>query len=262
MEIILPVLTLGILGLLFGLGLAIASKKLAVKIDPRLDKVHSFLPGSNCGSCGNAGCFGFAEAVLSGQQAIDNCRLTSDQNKEEIAKVLGRELKKQLKTIAVLHCEGGCKVQDRFTYQGIKDCTAANLQFGGQKECLWGCLGFGTCVPACPFGALRMSPQGLPIVNSKKCKACNKCVLICPKKIFSLIPAEHNIYIACASHNTSKDTKTICPVGCIACKLCEKICKFTAIQIIDNLAVIDYNKCTACGECVKVCPVKCIVDKG
>jgi len=259
MEILIPVLTLGFLGLVFGIGLALASKKLTVKVDPRLERIHGLLPGSNCGACGGAGCFAFAESILSGKVKIDACRLSSDETKEKIAELLGRELVKDVKKIAVLHCNGGKKVKDRFLYQGIEDCVAANLVLGGQKECVWGCLGFGSCAKVCPFGAIKMSDEGLPVVDESKCMACNKCVQICPKKLFSLVPETAKIYIACSSHDLGKDTKAVCPVGCIACKLCEKACKFDAIHVIDNLAVIDYNKCTSCGECVKVCPVKCIV---
>ena len=88
MEILIPVLTLGTLGLIFGIGLAIASRKFAVQIDPCLEKIHSLLPGSNCGSCGGAGCFGFAEEILSGKRMIDECRVAKDEQKEEIAKVM------------------------------------------------------------------------------------------------------------------------------------------------------------------------------
>lgn len=258
MEILIPILTLGFLGLIFGVGLAIASKRFAVHVDPRLDRIHGLLPGANCGACGGAGCFGFAESILSGKLKIDACRVANDQAKEKIAGILGRKLVKGVKAVAVLHCNGGNKVKDRFRYQGIKDCIAANLALGGQKECVWGCLGFGTCVQACPFGALKMSKEGLPVVETAKCKACNKCVLVCPKKLFSLVPLTHNVYVACSSHDIGKDTKAVCPVGCIACKLCEKACPVDAIHVIDNLAVIDYNKCTSCGECVKVCPMKTI----
>ncbi len=259
MEILIPILTLGFLGLVFGVGLAIASKRLAVKTDPRLDRIIGLLPGANCGACGGAGCFGFAESILSGKLKIDACRVAKETAKEQIAEILGRKLVKDIKGVAVLHCNGGKKVKDRFIYQGIEDCVATNLVLGGQKECVFGCLGFGTCVKVCPFGAIKMSNEGLPILDAQKCKACNKCVLVCPKKLFSLVPITHPVYVACSSHDSGKDTKVVCPVGCIAYKLCEKACKFDAIHVIDNLAVIDYNKCTSCGECVKVCPMKTIV---
>jgi Na+-translocating ferredoxin:NAD+ oxidoreductase subunit B len=258
MEILIAILVLGVLGLIFGIGLAVASKKLAVEANPKLDAVQHLLPGSNCGACGNPGCFGFAESLVSGKSAPDGCRVCSDESREKIAGVLGLSLAQQNKKIATLHCNGGLKVKDKYLYNGVNDCIAANLVLGGQKACVSACLGFGTCVSVCPFDAISMSGEGLPVVDKIKCRACNKCVLICPKKLFSLVSVTNTIYVACSSHDLGKDVKIVCPVGCIACKLCEKACKFDAIHVIDNLAVIDYHKCTSCQECVKVCPAKTI----
>lgn len=258
MEILIPILTLGLLGLIFGVGLAIASKRLAVKSDPRLEQIHGLLPGSNCGACGGAGCFGFAEGLLSGKMSPDACRVSEDKVKEQIARLLGKSIEKKVKKIAALHCNGGMQVKERFQYEGTKDCVAANLALGGQKACVFGCLGFGTCVGVCPFGAITMSEEGLPVVDKNKCKACNKCVLACPKKLFSLIPVTHSVYVACSSHDLGKDTRSVCSVGCIACRKCEQACPYDAIHVLDNLAGIDYTKCTSCKKCVEVCPVKCI----
>jgi len=243
---------------LFGVGLAIASRRLAVKTDPRLEKIHGLLPGSNCGACGGAGCFGFADKLLKGEASVSACRVSEERVKEEIARILGKKLEKDTKLSAILHCGGGKKVKDRFLYDGIEDCISANLALAGEKECVFGCLGYGSCAAICPFGAIHMTGEGLPAVDKARCKACNKCVQACPKKLFSLIPWASNVYIACSSHDTGKDTIKACPVGCIACRKCEQVCPVSAIQIIDNLAVIDYNKCTSCGECVKVCPMKTI----
>ncbi|MFA4888116.1 MAG: RnfABCDGE type electron transport complex subunit B [Candidatus Omnitrophota bacterium] len=258
MDILIPIITLGVLGLIFGIGLAIASKKLAVVTDPRLERIHGLLPGSNCGACGGAGCFGFAEQLLSGKASVEACRVSEQAIKEKIAELLGKKIEQTAKKVAVLHCNGGLKVADRFRYDGIEDCLAVNLVLGGQKECVFGCLGFGSCVKVCPFEAISMSAEGLPIVDRDLCKACNKCVLVCPKKLFCLIEAKHSVVVSCKSHDLGKDTKSVCPVGCIACQLCLKACKFDAIHVIDNLAVIDYQKCTSCGECIKVCPMKTI----
>jgi len=258
MEILIPVLTLGFLGVIFGVGLSIASKKLSVHADPRLERIHGLLPGANCGACGGAGCFGFAEALLSGKMSVNACRVAEEKTKEQIASLLGKKLEKKIKQVAVLHCYGGKKVKERFIYEGIEDCIAVNLVLGGQKECVFGCLGFGTCVKVCPFGAISMSDEDLPVIDESKCRACNKCVVVCPKKLFSLIPATGKVYVACSSHDSGKDTRAVCPVGCIACRKCEQVCPADAIHVIDNLAVIDYNKCTSCAECVKVCPMKTI----
>ncbi|MFC1658849.1 4Fe-4S binding protein, partial [Candidatus Omnitrophota bacterium] len=153
----------------------------------------------------------------------------------------------------------GKKVKDRFQYNGLEDCIAANLVMCGQKECIYGCLGFGTCARICPFDAITMSDEGLPVVDVQKCTACGKCVQACPKELFSLAKVVSKVHVLCSSHDTGADTRRVCPVGCIACRKCEKACSVDAIHVIDNLAVIDYDKCTSCGECVTVCPVKCII---
>lgn len=262
MDILIPILTLGFLGLLFGVGLAVASKRFAVQIDPRLEKIQGLLPGSNCGACGGAGCFGFAEDILSGKRSVDACRVSAYAVKERIAELLGQKIEEKTKLVAAPYCYGGKKVGERFLYKGIKECTAANLLLGGQKNCSFGCLGFGDCVKVCPFDAIRMSEEGMPVVDESKCKACNKCVLTCPKKLFVLVPTANRVYVACSSHDSGKDTRAACPVGCIACRKCEQVCPVDAIHVIDNLAAIDYQKCTSCGKCVEACPVKTIRIRG
>ena len=258
MEILTAILILGFLGLLFGIGLALASKKLAVEVDERVEKVFHLLPGSNCGACGNPGCFGFAESLVSSKSAVDLCRVSTDASKEEIARILGQSLEKKVKRIAVLHCHGGTKVKERYVYSGINDCLAANLLLGGNQACVFGCLGFGTCVKVCPFGAISMSAEKLPVIDKQKCRACNKCVMVCPKKIISLVPVSGVVTVCCNSYDFGKDVSAVCSSGCIGCKLCEKACKFDALVVMNNLAVIDYHKCTSCAECAKICPTRAI----
>ncbi|MBU0503767.1 MAG: RnfABCDGE type electron transport complex subunit B [Candidatus Omnitrophota bacterium] len=259
MEIIIPSLVLGALGLAFGIGLSLTSKKFTAAGDPRLDKILSFLPGANCGACGKAGCQGFAESLLSGGTDIHRCKINTENNKQKIAQILGQRLDEKVRLTAILRCNGGKKVKDKFSYTGFKNCSEANLALGGgQKECFFGCLGFGDCSKACPFRAIKMSEDFLPVIDAQKCRACNKCVEVCPKKLFFLAPYSSSVYVACSSLDPGKDTRIVCSAGCIACRACEKTCKYDAIHLIDNLAIIDYNKCTSCGDCVKVCPAKTI----
>ena len=63
MTIVYAVLALGIMGLVFGLVLAFASKIFAVEVDERIPAVQECLPGANCGACGFAGCDGYAKAL-------------------------------------------------------------------------------------------------------------------------------------------------------------------------------------------------------
>ena len=66
-SILAAVLTLTILGLLFGLLLAVGSKIFAVEQDERIPMVQECLPGANCGGCGYAGCANLAEAIVNGE---------------------------------------------------------------------------------------------------------------------------------------------------------------------------------------------------
>ena len=64
MAIVYAALSLGVLGLIFGVLLGFASKKFEVKVDERVPKLRECLPGANCGGCGYAGCDAYAEAVV------------------------------------------------------------------------------------------------------------------------------------------------------------------------------------------------------
>ena len=68
MEILWAALILLGIGLILGLGLAIAAKVLHVKEDERIEEVAKKLPNYNCGSCGYAGCKSLAEAIISGKE--------------------------------------------------------------------------------------------------------------------------------------------------------------------------------------------------
>lgn len=49
-----------------------------------------------------------------------------------------------------------------------------------------------------------------------------------------------------------------CQYGCLGMGTCVRACKFDAIHVIDGVAVVDEEKCTACGQCVKSCPKRII----
>lgn len=68
MEILWAALILLGIGLILGLGLAIAAKVLRVKEDERIEEVAKKLPNYNCGSCGYAGCKSLAEAIVTGKE--------------------------------------------------------------------------------------------------------------------------------------------------------------------------------------------------
>lgn len=257
-QFIAPILTLTGLGLFFGLVLSWASRKFAVTQDPRIKEILEKLPGANCGACGKAGCSGFAEGLAGGEIDLSVCKACTAEQATEIAKILGVEVGLKEKKVATLRCHGGKQAKDKFIYQGIKDCLAAAQTLGGHKFCSYACLGFGNCQRACPFGAIQMSAEGLPMIDAELCTGCGKCVAACPRNLLALIPIKGKVYVGCNSRLPAKEVMRVCSVGCIACKKCEKACPEDAIKVVENLAAIDYDKCTSCGKCVDVCPRRII----
>jgi electron transport complex protein RnfB len=66
------------------------------------------------------------------------------------------------------------------------------------------------------------------------------------------------VAVLCSSIEKGAVVRKKCSQGCIACNKCVKECPDGAIVIEENLAVIDYAKCTGCGHCVEICVTKCI----
>jgi len=259
-TVLLALGSLGVLGLLFGAGLAIAAKKFAVATDPLYEKVLAILPGANCGACGYASCAAYATAIVKGQASIAKCPVGGNDLLSNLGRLMGIEAKLAAdRMVATPYCDGGsAEVPTRFNYEGIQDCVAVVAFSGGDKVCRYGCVGYGTCVKLCKFNAITMDDNGIPVVDTVKCTACGLCVAGCPKDIFSLRPAGKQVHIRCRSHDKGAVVRKVCSVGCIACGLCVKVCPVDAITMSDFLAQIDYDKCTNCGLCVEKCPTKTI----
>jgi len=250
------------IGAIFGVGLAFAAKRFAVKIDPRVEKVKDVLAHAHCGACGYAGCEQYAEAVVKDPAVAPNlCTPGGKRSAEAVARITGKEAKATEPFYSRIMCQGDWrKSTKRFKYEGVEDCRAAVLAGGGDKSCIYGCLGYGTCARVCPFDAITMSEDHLPVVDMAKCTGCRKCEVACPKKVIEVLPAGKAVLVACHSRDKGGDTRKNCQVGCIACGKCVKICPFDAPSIENNVSRIDLAKCQVCGLCVGVCPTGAIRD--
>lgn len=258
-DIIWPVVALGGLGLLLGLGLAIASKVFAIKTDPTVEKVRELLPGANCGGCGFPGCDGFAKALAAGEAKPSACVVVSADNLKAIGETLGVEAEAGQKKVARVLCSGGSEnCVPKYVYTGLHDCRAAAALAGGPQSCKYGCVGLLTCAKSCPFGAIHLNEKGVAEIDEDKCTGCATCVAVCPKKSIAIIPKKQEVYVRCHAPEKGKAVTIACKAGCIACGICAKKCPQGAITIVDNLPVIDYDKCTGCGVCVAACPRKVI----
>lgn len=258
MELFNAILILGGLGLFFGAALAVASRIFAVPKDERLDRITEALPGANCGGCGYAGCGTYAQAVLDGADC-SLCPVGGEEVGNQLCDIMGVERKKNTRLTALVRCSGGIRALNKYEYAGITDCNAAMKIAGGPKECVFGCIGLGTCVASCAFSAISVL-DGVAVVDHERCTGCLKCTKVCPKNIIAPVPYYADVNIACSSHDKGSSLRRLCEIGCLGCRICEKLCQYGAITIRENLAHIDFDKCTGCGDCAEKCPRKLIVD--
>ena len=201
-----------------------------------------------------------AAAIARGEAPTNACPVGGDAVGGQVAEIMGVEAQAAQPMVAFVHCQGDCdKTSQDYKYSGAQDCRM--LPFvpgGGPKSCNSGCLGYGTCVKACPFDAIHII-NGVAKVDNQKCKACGKCVAVCPKNLISLIPKSAKEVVACSSTDKGPVTMKACTVGCIGCGLCVKACPAEAVKVENFHAVIDHEKCVACGACMEKCPKKAIV---
>jgi len=241
--------------------LAVASRRLYVFEDPRIDAVEEMLPRSNCGACGTAGCRQFAEELIHGAIAPGKCTVNNAEGNQQIADYLGVAVGDIEKQVARLACAGGAHVaRTRARYDGMKSCRAASLVSGGGKGCSWGCLGLADCQVVCEFDAITMDRHGLPMVDEAKCTACGDCIEVCPKDLFSLQPVSRQLWVACQNRQPGDEAGLECEVACTACARCAADAPEGLIAMYNELAVIDYGKNALASRLpIERCPTGAIV---
>ncbi len=257
---LVAVSTLGALTFLIATVLLLAHSRLRVQEDPRLEPVYELLPHTNCGACGLPGCRPFAAALARGEVEPAQCTVSTAQDKAMIADLLGVAVGHQEQVVARLACAGGSNVaRMRAHYEGVPSCRAAALVAGGGKGCTWGCLGLGDCEAVCDFDAIRMDAHGLPLVDEPACTACGDCVDACPKDLFTLHPVSHRLWVACKNLEFGDGILEDCEVGCTACGKCALDATGGAINMEDNLAVVDYGRNHNQPAAIERCPTGAII---
>ncbi len=258
MTYIIPVVILGICGLVAGILLTIASKVFHIEVDERIEKISEILPQANCGACGFAGCNDYADAIVNSNAASNLCRPGGAECVNKISAVLGTDAEDVVAMTAVVRCNGDCNsAKLQFDYGGVQSCKAVKRFYGGNGICKYGCIGLGDCASVCDHNAIKIE-NSLARVIPGLCAACGKCAAVCPNQIILIRPKSKAIDVLCSSQDSGKATKLACSNGCIGCKICEKKCPVGAVKVENSHAVIDYDKCISCGECKSACPAKAI----
>lgn len=258
--IIIAAAVVAAVGIFVGLFLGLAGIRFKVEVNEKEEAVLAALPGNNCGGCGFPGCSGLASAITKGEAPVNACPVGGEPVAEKVAEIMGTVSEKTEKKVAFVHCQGDCeKAGVEYDYSGVTDCRMMNfVPGGGPKKCNYGCLGYGTCVQACPFDAIHVV-NGVAVVDKEKCKACGKCIEVCPKHLISLIPYEAKVDVACSSRDKGPVAMKACTAACIGCGICAKVCPKGAASVTDFLASIDQEKCEGCGICAEKCPKKAIL---
>lgn len=112
-------------------------------------------------------------------------------------------------------------------------------------------------VNCCPVGGASVAEKigaimGIEASASEPVVAFVKCNGTCStaKDKYDYFGLDDCVFAAQLAGGGSKS----CSYGCLGLGSCKKACAFGAIEIVDGIAVIDKEKCVACGKCVSTCP--------
>lgn len=262
------VVVLGVTGVIAAILLYVVAKRFHVYENPKIGEIEELLPGANCGSCGYSGCHAFATACASADSMDGlHCPGAGKVNMERIAEIAGLVAVAKTPQVAVVRCDGTCDKRDVINdYDGVKSCAVVASLYGGETACVYGCLGCGDCVAACPYDSIHLNPDtGIPEVDFSKCVGCGRCVDACPRNIIELCDKHEDrpvVYVACMNRDKGAVAMKECQVSCIGCGRCKKVCPSQAVTVADFLAHIDSTQCISCGACVEACPRKSIMTCG
>lgn len=266
MVIPVSILVLGVIGIIAAILLFIAAKKFHVYENPKIGEVEQLLPGANCGGCGFSGCHAFAvECANANSLEGLNCTGIPEDGMQKIADILGLTASSENKKIAVVKCTADCETRNQQNkYDGVTSCAIEASIYQGESNCIYGCLGCGDCVNACPFDAMQIDAQHrLAHVDYRKCTGCGKCVAACPRNLCVLVPFRKEIpviWVGCSNKDKGPVAMKECGLACIGCSKCRKVCPTEAPSIASFLADIDQGKCISCGKCIEACPRHCITS--
>lgn len=157
------ILSITVLGSLFGLGLGWSARRFRVDSDPVVERINAILPQTQCGQCNYPGCKPYAEAIAAGEAGINQCPPGGEAGIQALADLLGVEA-------LPLNPENGEE----------KPKTVAVID---EKACI-GCT---LCIQACPVDAILGAAKLMHTVIESECTGCDLCLPPCPVDCIEMV---------------------------------------------------------------------------
>lgn len=157
------VVSISLLGVLFGLGLGWASRRFQVQSNPVVDRIDALLPQTQCGQCNYPGCRPYAEAIAAGKAAINQCPPGGEAGIRALADLLGVE------PLPLNPANG----EEKPPRVAVIDEAA--------------CIGCTLCIQACPVDAIIGAPKLMHTVIGDACTGCDLCLPPCPVDCIEMV---------------------------------------------------------------------------
>lgn len=150
---LIPLISIGALGGVLGLGLAFAARHFKVEGNPLAEEVAAMLPNSQCGLCGQPSCMTAAERMVAGEVELTCCVPGGKAVAQQIAEKLGVQL----------------------TLDGFEEVIPKLASIDAIN-----CTGCAKCYKVCPTDAIFGASKRIHSVIGELCTGCGKCAEICP----------------------------------------------------------------------------------
>jgi len=277
LHVLLGGAAVGLLGGLLGLLLTALARITGYREDVRLAKYRAALPGYDCGACGHATCAEYARAIRD-RDNPSKCVPGGQRTARLLGEALGIEVKfRGVRRVAQVHCRAPVSrssagpenarqpepsVREKFRYVGHDDCNSAARLYGGDRSCIHGCLGLGSCARVCPVNAIGTGADGSVCVDRNLCVSCGLCLDVCPTGVLKWVPASADVIIGCNSQDSEEVVKGYCSLGCTGCRQCERKSPAGGYHVEHNLCNVDYTQKGDRRDGMEACPTACILSAG
>lgn len=128
-------------------------------------RIDAVLPQTQCTQCGYPDCKGYAEAIATGEAAIDQCPPGDADGIAELARITGRPI-----------------IPLNPTFGQPKPFALAYIDEAH-------CIGCTLCIQACPTDAILGAVKMMHTVLNDDCTGCELCIAPCPVDCIEMVPA-------------------------------------------------------------------------